>query len=983
MSRFSLFSIVGAVLLNVLALVWNESVSAKTYYVVPPESVAPTADSAKEDGSSAKPFTSLEKVRDAVRAFRLERPNESVTVELADGRYVLEKPLVFESVDSGSSDAAVVWRGAKGSRAVISGGITLSDWRDEGNGLFSAPCALTDPELGTQLFIERRVNVDSGTFLDIPYSPDAPDVRRAIRARAPNWDPDDATASYFWARKAICENRVCMKYRLQKNDLEPFVFDAEGNLLPDVQFVSYQWWSSSFNRIEKYSPETGIVEFKRSAGGYYPARHLRWHVENSRAALDAPGEWFFDRKAGRVFYIPRDDEDLGRDSVVLSVCPRWLFEIRGDWENEKCVEYVTFQNLTFSYSDADLSPEYQNSVQGAHTQRGTINAVGLARSKIVDCEFSHLGENGITLLEGCAENVIERNHVFDVGGGGIYCPAVPKGGNPSPLAITRKNRIENNLVHHVGQLFLSACGIFFGGMAQFNQVLNNDVSNSTWSGMQFGWSWCSAPAWSNHNEIGWNHIHHISRGVMNDLAGIYTLGDTDGSRLHHNWIHDVYRFTRDSEGYGGWGLYTDAGTSRLTMDHNLVHDTQDSGLHIHNYAYPYGTIARNNIFAFADVPGFVRNADMSTDKEFGVSIEKNVNFNAINEMFLGGGLREDDSSLRMSQNCYWSTVGEAQFLGKSLSEWQKASGIDAGSIVADPCFADADKRDFRLLPGSPLFALGFEPVDVKPLPGEIPKKPALRAGLYGKKKWVALASRVKHRPCQYFVPTIQNEPYRADFEDVESNELPSGFSYYQSLSQLPETSPVRVVSEQAASGKSALKITDSDAHAHSYDPHVILQRDFPVGLVKLQYSLRLGTGSALQCETRQYSCARKYYESGPQLNIQPDGSLTVAGKRLMTLPHDEWFTIAYRFPNEMSRDAQKAIEKFKSQKGKSLELPQLPADCPREWTLDVTTADGQTKSFGPFPLSEHFRTLEWVGILSFGKSQSVYFLDNVSVSLEK
>ena len=988
MSCFSSFRCFGAVVSFALAvgLTGSHSVFAKTFYVVSPLSLEFASVSSQEDGSSGAPFTSLEKAQEAVRAFRSAYPEEPVAVELAGGQYVLEKPLVFEPVDSGSSKAHVTWRGAAGARAVISGGMTLTDWRDEGNGLFSASCPITDPEVGTQLFIERRGCVGTGTFLDIPYSSETPDVRRAIRARAPNLDPENADASYFWAKKAICENRVCLKYRLEKGELDPFIYDSKGAILPDAQFVSYQCWSSSFNRIKDYSPESGIVEFTRSAGGYYPSRHYRWHVENSRAALDAPGEWYFDRKAGRVFYFPREDEDLKRDTVILSVCPRWLIEIRGDWENERRVEYLTFQNLVFSYSDADLSPDYENSVQGAHTQRGTINAVGLAHSKIIDCEFSHLGENGITLLEGCDGNEIARNHVFDVGGGGIYCPAVPKEGAPSPLAITRNNRIENNLIHHTGELFHSACGIFFAGMAQHNQVLNNDVSNTPWAGMQFGWSWGAGPAWSNHNEVAWNHIHHISRGVMNDLAGIYTLGDTDGSRLHHNWIHDVYRFTRDSEGYGGWGLYTDAGTSRLTMDHNLVHDTQDSGLHIHNYAYPYGTVVRNNIFAFADVPGFVRNAAMSTDKEFGVSIEQNINFKHINEMFMGGSLRIGDPSLRMAKNCYWSTVGEAEFLGKTLAEWQRESGIDTGSIMADPCFADAEKRDFRLLPESPVFELGFEPVDIQPHPGEIPGKPALRAGLYGKKEWVELASRVRHRPCLYHAPSLKSEPYRADFEDAGSNELPTGMTYYQSLPVVPEKSPVQVTSEQALSGKGALRITDSGAHRHSYDPHIVVQDTFPIGSLRLQYSLRLGKGAVLQCETRQYSRARKYYESGPQLNIQADGRLIAAGKYLMDLPREEWVTFTYRFPSEMSFEVKKAVERFQKLKGENVAIPdaeQVPDNLPRVWTLDVTTANGQTKTFGPFPLSEDFRTLEWIGILSLGEANTEYFIDEITVSSEK
>lgn len=971
------------------------TLQAKTFFVSP-------AGSDANPGTAEAPFATPLKARDAVRAFRASSPKEAVTVELAGGRYALESPLVFEPEDSGTAEAPITWQGAAGERAVLSGGRVLTDWQAEGNGLFSAPCSVSDPEAGTQLFVERnvlsRADFKPGTEVPTDFMTLIPsanesrtanypsaaslDVRRAIRARAPNWNPEDATASYFWARQAVCKDHVCMKYRLKKGDLDPYVFDAQGQILPDVQFVTYQYWSSSFNRIASYESETGVVHFPRSAGAFYPNQHARWHVENCRAALDAPAEWYFDRKAGRVYYFPKADEDLTRDTVILSVCPRWLIETRGDWANSRLVKWLVFRNLVFSYADADLSPDYENSVQAAHTQRGAFNATGMAHSRIEDCEFSHLGENGISLVEGSAENVVTRNHVFDVGAGGICLPAVPTGA-PDDLAITRKNRIENNLIHHTGAIFHSACGIFFGGMAQFNFVTHNEISDSTWAGMQYGWSWGSGKAYSNHNDVGWNHIHHISNGVMNDLAGIYTLGDTDGSRLHHNWIHDVNRFTRDSIGYGGWGLYTDAGTSNLTMDHNLIHDTQDGGLHIHNYSYPYHTIASNNIFAYASAAGFARNAVMSTDKDFGVAIEKNVNFNTRSEMLSGSGFTlSPEPSVRMNRNCYWSTTGEPlAFLGRSFAEWKELSRLDAESIVADPRFMDPANRDFRLAKDSPLPALGFEPFDLRGAPSEdlsVRSEPNRRAGLYGDAAWVRLAALIRHRPLQIFVPGSLNEPFTADFEDSEPDELPFGVSFFQSQPKELQDSAkpsVSISEEQAFSGKKSLKVLDAPNHQNSYDPHVITQNVFPFGQLTFHYALRVGTGCHLQCETRQYSNARRGYETGPCFQITPDGKIVFAGQTLTRIPLNEWVEFSLHFPSEPSESVRKQLEEQKKP------FPDFAA-LPHVWTLDVRTADGQTKSFGPFPLQKEFRTLEWFAVLSLNAAETTHYLDAISVRTE-
>lgn len=53
-------------------------------------------------------------------------------------------------------------------------------------------------------------------------------------------------------------------------------------------------------------------------------------------------------------------------------------------------------------------------------------------------------------------------------------------------------------------------------------------------------------------------------------------------------------------------------------------------------------------------------------------------------------------------NCYWNASGGSVVFNR---------GQDAGSIVTDPRFKDPDHDDFTLAPDSPVWAIGFTPLD--------------------------------------------------------------------------------------------------------------------------------------------------------------------------------------------------------------------------------------------------------------------------------
>lgn len=182
--------------------------------------VAPTGNDANP-GTKAKPFATLERARETIRALQTR---EGATVCVRAGTYFLKEPLVFTPEDSGAKDRPVTYIAASGEKPVISGGMPITGWRQEGRLLVTAVPAVKE---GRLYFKNLFVN-----------------GRRAIRAREPNTDfyrirgpldPNPEAAGR--ALRDVAVNK--QGFRFHGEDLKPWPDLTEAIVVPTRRSVCF------------------------------------------------------------------------------------------------------------------------------------------------------------------------------------------------------------------------------------------------------------------------------------------------------------------------------------------------------------------------------------------------------------------------------------------------------------------------------------------------------------------------------------------------------------------------------------------------------------------------------------------------------------------------------------------------------------------------------------------------------------------------
>jgi regulation of enolase protein 1 (concanavalin A-like superfamily) len=516
-----------------------------------------TQDSPNSDKTDG-PFATIERAQKAVRElkekvyFPKDEPVEKrwigsphplgkgrdIVVYIRNGNYSLKQPLLFEAEDGGErvetnlptgafeyhklKDHYVTYAAYPGEKPVISGGSTVSGWKKNGD-IWTAKFA-----------------VDTAAMLVV-------NGKRQVLARTPN-------TGYF-VPPVISKTTDVLHFN--KGEIKTWE-NMENN-----RVIMLLRWHTGINTIEKVDEKAGTATFKSPQEGVVIVPP-RYYIENIKALLDAPSEWYFDKNHREISYFP--EKEIADPNLAIAEVPslNQLLVVRGKMENP--VRNLRFYGLTF---------------EGATSGASAISFEFSHACELVESEIRSCSGTALSIQKGCYQTKILENRFETIDNGGIYCHGLTNPGDGRD--IIRETDISYNEFYDCGGI-----NIF----AQYTLMTTISHNYITKTRGRYG---IDVGGWANQEEaidggylVEYNHLDNVQLDA-DDSGAIKTAGLTFNSVVRRNLIHDVHAgFFNDNVGF-----WFDNMSSGWTSEENIFYNLEQGEMK-YCAALPEDNIYQNN-----------------------------------------------------------------------------------------------------------------------------------------------------------------------------------------------------------------------------------------------------------------------------------------------------------------------------------------------------------------------------------------------------
>jgi hypothetical protein len=479
--------------------------------------VAPTG-SDENDGSEGRPFRTLERARDAVRALKKARggtlPKGGVRIAIAGGAYAVERSVTLTADDSGTAEAPVVYQAELGRAPVFRGGVRVSGWQPISQSTLRDKLAPSVRDRVLEADVKALGVTDLGDATALRRRPElfADGVPQTL-ARWPN-EGFVKTGDILGADTFTVWNSIkgCRDGKFQYVEDRPSRWIDE----PDVRLYGYWFWDwfEEYQKVASIDPDARAFTLSRPYSNYGYRKDQRYHATNVFREIDAPGEWYLDRRTATIYWLPPEGVNVSRATTVLSVFDQPFVTMDN-------VEHVTILGVTMQEGRGDA-----------------IRVRGGSDCLVAGCTFRRFGGDAV-VIDGGLRHGLFGCTMYTLGCGGARVNA----GDRKTLA-PGGHFVENCTVYDISRLkrtytpavHLDGCG---------NRIAHNLFERMPSSAMRIE---------GNDHLIELNAIRHVVQ-ESDDQGGI----DMFGNPLYRGV---VIRWNRWSDIRGG----THCGAAGIRLD---------------------------------------------------------------------------------------------------------------------------------------------------------------------------------------------------------------------------------------------------------------------------------------------------------------------------------------------------------------------------------------------------------------------------------
>jgi hypothetical protein len=487
--------------------------------------VAP-AGSDENEGSESKPFRSLARARDAVRALKKGSiPKGGARILIAGGDYAVGQPLMLSAEDSGTNEAPVVYQAHPGQTPVFRGGVRITGWTP-----------IADANLRNKLdpSIRNRVLQADTKALGVTDLGDATDLRKRPElfadgvpqtlARWPN-------EGFVKTGEILGTDTFTQWGSIQgcKDGKFQYVEDRPSRWLdePDVRLYGYWFWDwfEEYQKVSQIDADAKELTLARPYSNYGYRKDQRYYAANLFREIDSPGEWYLDRRTGVLYWLPPEGVDPSKVETILSVADRPFITM-----NE--VRHVALLGLTFQEARGDgihIRGGSDCLVAGCTVQRLGGDAIvvdGGLRHGVFGCTMHTLGCGGTRVAGGDRKTLTPGGHfvenctVYDISRlKRTYTPAVHLDGCGNRIAHNLFERMPSSAMRIEGNDHLIELNVVRNVVQESDDQGGIDMfGNPLYRGVV----------------IRWNRWSDIVGGTHCGAAGIRLDDMISGITLHGN-----------------------------------------------------------------------------------------------------------------------------------------------------------------------------------------------------------------------------------------------------------------------------------------------------------------------------------------------------------------------------------------------------------------------------------------------------------------